>query len=172
MDPRFSEDEQTAKLKAWWQENRWSIIGGVGLGLAVVVGWNGWQSYTHKRADEASDLYERMIAEVEGNNLEAAQSAAAALKDDYASSVYAARAALYLARKSMENAAPAQAAGELRWAMEHASESASQHSARLRLACSTHCSTARARPTVRFACRRPAWSSGVARSAFCTATAS
>ncbi len=134
MDPRFSEDEQTAKLKAWWQENRWSIIGGVGLGLAVVVGWNGWQSHTQKRADAASDIYERMIAEVEGNDLEAAQSAAEALKEDYASSVYAARAALYLARESVENADPARAKGELRWAMEHASEPASEHSARLRLA--------------------------------------
>ncbi len=133
MDPRFSEDEQTEKLRAWWKENRWSIIGGVGLGLAVVVGWNAWQTYSVRRAEQASELYQRVKVLSESGQPEAADAAGSELRESYTSSPYAGKAALLLARSSVADGELSAARTHLSWAMEHAVEAGTRHAARLRL---------------------------------------
>ncbi len=59
IDIGMAEDEDLVRAKAWWKENGSSIIGGVLIGTAMVVGYNFWQSYQEKHASEVAGLYEQ-----------------------------------------------------------------------------------------------------------------
>lgn len=43
MDELLNEHEQGERVRSWLQRNALSLIGGIGLGLGLVVGWNVWQ---------------------------------------------------------------------------------------------------------------------------------
>ena len=43
MDDLLSEKEQLDQIRAWWKEFGGYVIGGLGLGIAVLVGWNYYQ---------------------------------------------------------------------------------------------------------------------------------
>ena len=58
IDIELAEDEDLARAKAWWKENGSSIIGGVLIGTAMVVGYNYWNTYQEKHALKVAQLYE------------------------------------------------------------------------------------------------------------------
>lgn len=58
IDIEIAEDEDLARAKAWWKENGSSIITGVAVGTAMVVGFNFWQTYQDKQTLEVAKLYE------------------------------------------------------------------------------------------------------------------
>ncbi len=101
MDGLLSEKEQIEAIRNWWQENgRW-IVAGVVLGAALLVGWNLWKSEQQESAAEASTLYESLLNDVAGSNVEAAEPKAADLYENYASTAYAGQARLAMARLYM-----------------------------------------------------------------------
>lgn len=59
IDIGIAEDEDLVRAKAWWKENGSSIIGGVLIGTAMVVGYNFWQRYQDNHATEVAGLYEQ-----------------------------------------------------------------------------------------------------------------
>lgn len=131
MEGYTSEQEQVEALRKWWKENGKAVIGGLVLGVAVIGGWRGWQAYAQHRDEQASTLYEQMLA---ATDPAAAAASGEALTKTYASTPYAALAALTMARSSLEAGDLAAAAGHLRWAVEHTKEPAMQALARVRLA--------------------------------------
>ena len=56
------EDEDVARAKAWWKENGSSIIGGVVIGTALVVGYNFWNQFKDTKAEQASVLYQQAVS--------------------------------------------------------------------------------------------------------------
>jgi len=56
-----TEEEQVAALKAWWKENGQATLIGVGLGIAVILGWNYWQDYQRGQAEQAAGLYAQLL---------------------------------------------------------------------------------------------------------------
>lgn len=58
MSDHLTEEEQLARLKAWWQENGISLVVGVLVVVAGVVGWRWYESYQQERLTTASDLYQ------------------------------------------------------------------------------------------------------------------
>ena len=58
MSDYLSDEEQSEQLKKWWDENWKSLVGGVSLAIAAVVGWNQYQSYTIARSESAAKAYE------------------------------------------------------------------------------------------------------------------
>lgn len=134
VDPHFSEDEQLEKLKDWWKRNGTAVVGGAALGIGVVVAVTSWRYYVEQRAEAASALYEQMLIQRAQQKWEQASSAGTQLRDGYASTAYAGKAALIMARIKFDQGDHSGAMGELRWAMENATEPATQHAARLRLA--------------------------------------
>ena len=132
QDYHYSEDEELAKLKRWWKEYGKAAVGGVGLGIAIVAGTNWWRNYTADRAGQASVLYQQVLEDATGGD--AAARAGVTLKEKYAATPYAGKAALLLARRSYDRGDVAAAQQQLRWAIEQASEKATAHTARLRLA--------------------------------------
>ncbi len=102
MDDLLSEKEQIEQIRSWWSEYGGYVIGGLGLGIALLVGFN---YYTNARLEaqlEGSVLYESLTEHVVSGNLDAAAAVADELATDYAKTSYAAQAQLAMARLYMD----------------------------------------------------------------------
>ncbi|TFH86995.1 tetratricopeptide repeat protein [Billgrantia azerbaijanica] len=89
-----TEEEQVEALKRWWKENGLSLIAGVAIAVAGVVGWNAWQSYQANQATAASMRYQQLLNLAGGNELEAAdreeaRTLAQEIVDEHGESLYA-----------------------------------------------------------------------------------
>ena len=129
----LEEQEQVEALKAWWKDNRNWVLGTV-LTVAVVLGgWRGWQYYQNQQAMEAATLYEQVVNQLASNDAKRVNDAAAAVMDRFASTAYAARAALLAAQVNEQGNDAKQAKTQLQWVIDHSSEAALKDVARLRL---------------------------------------
>ncbi|MFQ5982982.1 MAG: YfgM family protein [Woeseiaceae bacterium] len=113
MDELLSEKEQIEAMRTWWQENGRFVIGGIVLGVGILVGWNQWKDYQLTTRLEASAVFETLAEEVNDGSLEAAETAAADLYENYDSTTYAALARLAMARLYMDKGRDQDAADTL-----------------------------------------------------------
>lgn len=126
MDELLSEKEQIEAMRSWWRENgRW-IISGLALGIALLLGFNYWNSQKAREAVEASAAYESLLSEVAAGDAEAAREKAAELQENYGSTAYAAQARLAMAKLYMDKGRDEDAAAELRALVESDSTDATQ----------------------------------------------
>ena len=49
MDEYLSDKEQVERLRQWWRENGWFLIGGVALGLLALYGYNQYFAYQDRQ---------------------------------------------------------------------------------------------------------------------------
>ena len=89
MEIYDSEEEQVAALKAWWKENKNSVIIGAVLGISLVIGWNYWQAQKLKQAEQASALYSELLNFVSHNQKESAEKVSELIIKQYGSTSYA-----------------------------------------------------------------------------------
>ena len=130
----LTEKEQLDELRAWWQENRAMVLGGIALGIAVIAAFRMYTTSQENAALEASAHYESLIEEVADNNLEPAEAIAATLFSDYDDTAYARQARLAMARLYMDRGRDADAAEVLRPLATGGGNSPLELVARLRLA--------------------------------------
>ncbi len=128
------EQEQFEALKAWWYDNRKQVLGALLIVVVTMGGWRGWQYYQHKQANEAAALYQQFIEQIGSGDAKRINDAAAAVADKYASTAYAARAALLAAQVNEQGKDVVRAKSQLQWVIDNASETTLQDVARLRLA--------------------------------------
>ena len=57
IDELLNEHEQSEKVRSWLRNNALGLIGGVGLGLAVIAGWQWWQGQRLQSGMVASATY-------------------------------------------------------------------------------------------------------------------
>ena len=134
MAEHETEEEQIRALKEWWQENGRSVIAGVVIGVGTLVGWKGWNIYQEQQAIEASDRYNNMRSAILAQNLDSVVAQAQELKDNYASTPYAAWSALLVAKAKEAKGDTVQAIENLQWAVDNAKQETVKHIAQLRLA--------------------------------------
>ena len=134
MEIYASEDQQVEAIKQWWKKNGRSLIISVMLAAVAVVGWRGWQDEQRKQGEAASVEYQRMLAEVDQNNLDGVFSRGKQLTASFPGSPYAAFASLQMARITLLQDDAEGAAAYLRWVMENSSVPGLDKVARLRLA--------------------------------------
>lgn len=96
------EDEQVEALTRWLKKNGPGILTGIGLGLAVVIGWNTWTNLKAGRQEHASALYTAVRQAATNKDPGELQLRSEALLDAYGSSTYADLTRLMLARASLE----------------------------------------------------------------------
>jgi predicted negative regulator of RcsB-dependent stress response len=130
----LEEQDQIDDLKAWW--NRWgnvvtTVVVVVAVGFAGLQGWRWW---TAKQAEEAGALFSGLTQATRANDLPKAREATAQLADRFASTGYAARAALVSAKLMFDAGDAAGARAQLQWVVDHASEAELKEIARYRLA--------------------------------------
>lgn len=130
----LTEKEQMDELRAWWAENRVTVIGGIALGIAIIVGFRMWGNYEREASLQASTYFEALADEVESENTDAARQIADTLFNDYGDTVYADQARLAMARLYMDRSRDADAADVLRPLATGRGDKPMQLVARLRLA--------------------------------------
>ena len=133
MDIHASEKEQVEALRNWWKENGSSVVTGLLLGVAVLLGGKAWFSYRENQALSASNIYAQMMGASSANDQEKARAAANELIGNYSGSGYAPLAALQLASQAVGSGELAAAQAQLQWALDNAKSPQVQHTARTRL---------------------------------------
>ena len=134
MDDLLSEKEQIDKMRAWWSDYGWYVIGGIVLGAAILFGINYYQSQSVAEEIAASALYDELTEHVTGGNLEAAEATAAELDGEYGNSSYAAQSKLAMARLYMDKNRDQDSAEALNGLLAMDGFEPLKHVARVRLA--------------------------------------
>jgi len=58
---QYTEEEQIALIKDWWQRNGKPLMVGAVLALALVFGWQTWQKQQATQAQHLSTLYQQLL---------------------------------------------------------------------------------------------------------------
>ncbi len=128
------EQERIDALKAWWNKNSRMVVivaATIAIGGAGVTGWRYYQA---KQSAQAALLYSVLQEGSKARDLKKARQISGELIDKYASTVYAPRAALIIARDNFEAGDFQSAKAQLQWAITHAKQPEIKDLARLRLA--------------------------------------
>lgn len=129
----LEEQEQLDELKAWWKTNgKWVTNGLIAL-LLVFAAYQGWQYYQSKQAVDASTEFQALQVTDE-KDLKAIQAKAAEIMDNYASTPYAGRAALFVAKANYAAGDVKSTKAQLEWAIDNAKETSVHAIASLQLA--------------------------------------
>ena len=65
----FEEQERLAELKAWWEDNRWFVLGGIVAAALAFGGWKAWQAWQARQLSEAAALFRPVADEKADPNL-------------------------------------------------------------------------------------------------------
>ena len=129
----FEEQERIAELKAWWEDNRWYVIGAIVAALLAVAGWRGWQYWSAMQADDAAAMFTPVGEAAKTADPKKVADAAKPLMDKHAGSFPASEAGLLAAKVAFEAGNLAEARRQLEWVLAHGVKE-HQGVARLRLA--------------------------------------
>ena len=130
MSDHLSEEEQLERLKSWWRRNGASLLTGLALAVAGLVGWRWHDQSTTEARQSASDVYESFLA-AEGD---ARTAFAEQLDESVAGSAYQAFTLLHRAREAVEADRIEAASAYLQRVIDADSPSSLQDLARIRLA--------------------------------------
>lgn len=134
MEIYSTEEQQVEAIKKWWKENRWSIIGGVVIGIAVLAGGRAWLEGQHSYMESAYTEYQGMMKNMSAGKMDEAEKQGANVLGQYSDTPYAALAALALASIKLKDGDLVAAESHLRWALDNTKQESVKHEARLRLA--------------------------------------
>jgi predicted negative regulator of RcsB-dependent stress response len=98
----FEEQERIAELKAWWEDNRWYVIGAIIAALAAFAGYRGWQYWTARQEEDAATMYRPVAEAVKANDSKRVSDAGQALIAKHPRSFYASQAALVMAKRAFD----------------------------------------------------------------------
>jgi predicted negative regulator of RcsB-dependent stress response len=133
VDEYLSDKEQVERLRQWWRENGWFLLGGVALGLLGLYGYNQYFAYQDRRSEGAAELYAQIRQAADDRDTAAAEAAFAQLRSEFPDTAYTYQASLLVASAEVVTA-PDSAAEKLRFTMEESSDPELAMVARLRLA--------------------------------------
>jgi len=134
VDPYSTDAETVEQLRTWWRENGLWIIGGIGLGAALLFGWRWWGDWREDIFTDASNTYQRVVTAADNGNRDEALQFAQGLRDTAWPTPYADMAALYLARSAASAGDLDQARQQLRHVIDTSRDDETVHIARIRLA--------------------------------------
>ena len=130
----LQEQEQIEAIRSFWHSwGRWLALALTFVCLGY-LGFQGWQMYQRKQAAAAGEYYAQIESHLERGQQDKLAPLFQSLKQEYASTAYANRAALIEARLAFEAGQFAPARASLEWVIEHTKEEAIRDLARWRLA--------------------------------------
>lgn len=129
----LEDQEQLDEFKVWWDKYGKMTVAIVLLALVAYISLQAYQYFQHKKAVEASDIYQKLV-QLDPSAVDEVKVEALKLMDDYSASPYAGRAAVFLAKSNFvaENATDSKT--QLQWAVSNAAESAVKAIASIQLA--------------------------------------
>lgn len=130
----LEEQEKLDELKAWWKQNAKWVITGLTVFLLAVAGWRGWQTWTHKQAVEASQLFDRALQAAMMNDAKAVREITGQIMENYNRTAYAAPAAWLAGQINHDSGDLKSASAQYAYALDKARDAGVKQLARLRLA--------------------------------------
>lgn len=130
----LEEQEKLDELKAWWKQNGKWVISALVVFLLAVAGWRGWQTWTHRQAVEASQLFDKALQAAMMNDAKTVKDITGQIMENYPRSAYATPAAWLAGRRNHEAGDLKSAQAQYRYALERARDASVRDLARLRLA--------------------------------------
>lgn len=130
----LEEQEQLDQIKHFWNQYGNAITGVLIAVLSVFAAWNAYQYWQRSQAAQAASMFdelERVAGSRDGAKLDRAFGE---MKDRFASTAYAQRAALLVAKVDFEISNQEGAKAALVWAMDKATDKGIASTARLRYA--------------------------------------
>jgi predicted negative regulator of RcsB-dependent stress response len=133
VDIYASDEEKGEEIKQWWRENGLSVMVGIALSVAGLIGGRYWLEQQTISVTNASTLYQQAnVYLVQGKTSEAALSVDI-LFSEFANTPYATFAALDMAKESLQNNDANGAKAYLDWVIVNAKLAGQKEIARLRL---------------------------------------
>ncbi len=129
----FEEQERLAELKAWWEDNRWYVLGAIVAALIAFAGYRGYQWWTVRSADAASAAYKPVAEAVAAKDNKKIEDAAQKVIQEHPGSFYASDSALVLAKNAFDAGKLDEARKQLEWVVANGAD-AHRGVARVRLA--------------------------------------
>lgn len=129
----LEEQDQLDALKTWWKTHGNKVTNVVTAVLFVFVAFQAWTIYQNRQILAASTKYEQ-LTQTSPKEIKAAQSISGDLIEHYASTPYAGRAALWVAKANYEAKDVKSAKAQLEWASQYAKEDAIKAMASIQLA--------------------------------------
>ena len=102
IDDLLDEHEQSERVRSWLRGNAVGLIGGVGLGLAAIVGWHWWQGQQAEARMGANARYAQAVQAYEARQLPAGDPKAGIEAISKANPTLGALAALQLAKAQVD----------------------------------------------------------------------
>lgn len=130
----MDEHEQGEHVRTWLRENGASIIGGIAIGIAGIMGWNWWQGSQVTQQVEAAAQYASLVEAAGRDDRDGAEAIASSLQSSFKASGYAVMAAFTLADLQLKAGESQAAADTLRTALAATEDAALQSLTRARLA--------------------------------------
>ena len=118
----FEEQERLAELKAWWEDNRWYVIGAIIAALVAFAGFRGWQYWTASQEADAAALYRPVADAVKNKDPKRLADSTQALVARHPRSFYASEAALLVAKSAFDANNLDEARKQLEWVMNNGVE--------------------------------------------------
>lgn len=118
----FEEQERIAELKAWWEDNRWYVLGAFVAGVVAFSGYRGWVYWKASQAEQAASMYKPVDEAAKANDAKKLPAAAHALIADHPHSFYASEAALVLAKSAFDAGNLDEARKQLEWVTANGAE--------------------------------------------------
>lgn len=97
IDDLLDEHEQSERVRSWIRSNAIGLIGGVGLGLGAIAGWQWWQGQRTQVQMSANTQYAQAVADFQGGGTSADKDKAAIASIAKANPTLGTLAALQLA---------------------------------------------------------------------------
>jgi predicted negative regulator of RcsB-dependent stress response len=132
VDEYLSDKEQLERVKQWWHEYGWFLLGGAAVAAVGLFGWNQYQAYRDRQGEQASMLYVELQQAIEDDRGEE-QELLSRLRDEYPRSPYTQQAALLVASELVVRE-PERAEAGLRLVMNESDDPELALIARMRLA--------------------------------------
>lgn len=134
MATHYDDEAQVDQLKAWWKENWLALVGGLGLGLGAIFGWQGYQHMSESRMTGAAQLYNDLNKATQDDRADAVSETRNLLVAEFSGTPYAALAQLQAAKAAVARGDHAAAREALDWVVSQGSDPGLQALARLRRA--------------------------------------
>lgn len=130
----MDEHEQGEHVRTWLRENGASIIGGIAIGIAGIMGWKWWQGSQITQQVEAAAQYASLVDAAGRDDRDGAEAIAKSLQSGFKDSGYSAMAAFTLADLQLKAGETQAAADTLRAALAATEDAALKSLVRTRLA--------------------------------------
>ncbi|MEN9595719.1 MAG: hypothetical protein RL236_153 [Pseudomonadota bacterium] len=102
MELYETEEQQVEALQKWWKENSTASLIGLGIGIAVILGWNQWQDHKKEQLSKASAVYDQLLKNVNENKVSDIDTVATKLKSEFGSTEYSTYSLLLQAKTKVE----------------------------------------------------------------------